>query len=87
MKLFETYRVTAFEGSPKHSPFIGIKRFSDQLFIPAGNIKGEMIRDIGQKTTENYVSEIKKADAVIMKEPMGAFVRYLSGEELPAVRH
>ena len=33
----------------------------------------EMTWDIGKKTQEKYVEEIRKADSVVMKGPMGAF--------------
>ncbi|PSH00121.1 MAG: phosphoglycerate kinase [Nanohaloarchaea archaeon SW_4_43_9] len=69
-----------------------IVEYEDKIMIPedvatdednrsVGNIKGEMIWDIGQKTTEKYVSEIKKADAVVMKGPMGAFEKHPEGTE------
>lgn len=54
---------------------------TDENNRPVEDINGEMIWDIGEKTIEKYVSEIKKADAVVMKGPMGAFEEHPEGTE------
>ena len=41
----------------------------------------EMTWDIGDKTREKYSSEIKSADAVVMKGPMGAFEEHPEGSK------
>jgi phosphoglycerate kinase len=69
-----------------------MEEYEDKIMIPedvateSGNhsvedINGEMIWDIGEKTIENYVSEVKKAEAVVMKGPMGAFEQHPEGTE------
>lgn len=69
-----------------------ISRFEDKVEIPvdvateSGNysvdqIDGELIWDIGDETTEKYVSIINEAEAVVMKGPMGAFEEHPDGTE------
>lgn len=48
---------------------------------PVEDIDGELIWDIGAKTTEKYVSKIEDAEAVVMKGPMGAFEEHPEGTE------
>ena len=42
---------------------------------------GEMTWDIGEKTAETFADEIKGAEAVVMKGPMGAFEEHSQGTE------
>jgi phosphoglycerate kinase len=44
-----------------------------------GGIPDEMTWDIGEKTREKYAEEIRSADAVMMKGPMGAFEEHPEG--------
>ncbi len=41
----------------------------------------EMTWDIGEKTAEKYAEEIREAESVVMKGPMGAFEDYPDGTE------
>lgn len=42
-------------------------------------VNDELTWDIGEKTIENYVSEIDEADSIVMKGPMGAFEDHPDG--------
>lgn len=62
-----------------------LQNYSEKITVPedletdSGNHKAgevpedEMTWDIGEKTREKYAQKIKKAEAVVMKGPMGAF--------------
>jgi phosphoglycerate kinase len=41
----------------------------------------DMVWDIGSETAEKYAEEIRSADSVVMKGPMGAFEDYPNGTE------
>ncbi len=67
-----------------------IERHEDKFMLPedivtdSGNyevseVPDEMTWDIGEKTAENYADEIRSADAVMMKGPMGAFEEHAEG--------
>lgn len=69
-----------------------LDQHQDKIILPedvateSGNhsvndIGDELIWDIGAKTTEKYVSKIEKAEAVVMKGPMGAFEEHPDGTE------
>lgn len=62
-----------------------LEKYGEKIVLPqdlrtesgnheVGDIPGdEMTWDIGEKTGEKYVEEIREADSVVMKGPMGAF--------------
>lgn len=68
-----------------------MEEYEDKIMVPrdlrtdSGNHEtgdvpeNEMTWDIGVETVESYVEEIKKADSVLMKGPMGAFEDYPEG--------
>jgi phosphoglycerate kinase len=69
-----------------------LKKHRDKITLPddvateSGNhgvesIGDELIWDIGEKTTEEYVSKIQAAESVVMKGPMGAFEEHPDGTE------
>lgn len=48
---------------------------------PVEEVGDELTWDIGHKTVERFVSEIEKADSIVMKGPMGAFEDHPEGTE------
>ena len=67
-----------------------IERHEDKFLLPedlvtesgnyeVGEVPDEMTWDIGEETAENYAEEIRSADAVMMKGPMGAFEEHAEG--------
>ncbi|MFB6192857.1 MAG: phosphoglycerate kinase [Candidatus Nanohaloarchaea archaeon] len=67
-----------------------LEEYGDKIILPedlrtadgvheVGNLSGEMVWDIGPETEEKFAEEIRNADSVVMKGPIGAFEDHPQG--------
>lgn len=69
-----------------------LENYSEKIVLPedvatesgnysVGEVPGEMTWDIGPETAEKFAEEIRNAESVVMKGPMGAFEEHPEGTE------